>query len=146
MSLRLGLILICLCGGAGCLRLSSGSWPEHHAYHRRLDDCAVRHDAVLRAAAAIRRCHRGESCHFRNGFTQAYVDVAQGGDGAVPPVPPERYWKGCRRDARGHEQAMEWFDGYAAGAESACSSPQQPYNTVAASGTYPAGRSHGPDW
>lgn len=56
------------------------------------------------------------NAHYRAGFTQAYIDVANGGNGELPPVPPPRYWNAHFRSAKGQWRAERWFDGYRAGA------------------------------
>lgn len=53
---------------------------------------------------------------YKRGFVQAFIDVGNGGDGAVPPIPPARYWNAPYRTARGQKVIQWWFDGYRAGA------------------------------
>jgi hypothetical protein len=72
-------------------------------------------------------------CDFQYGFEQAYVDVALGASGEVPPLPPERYWKKRARTPKGHQRAQDWFAGYAAGAEQARAQYAH-FNHVATSG------------
>lgn len=67
---------------------------------------------------------------FSTGFVQAYVDVAEGGSGNTPAVPPERYWKRCNRTASGHGRAEEWFAGYRAGAQLAEAECNREFNQV----------------
>jgi hypothetical protein len=100
-------------GGAGC---------GPNLYIGCIDTWRVRRYALASADKAWRRCHnpggRG-SCHFRDGFDQAFVDLAEGGDGTPPGVPPERYWWCTYRSACGQRFAEEWFAGYEAGVEAA---------------------------
>ena len=72
------------------------------------------------------------NAHYREGFTQAYIDVANGGNGEVPPVPPPRYWNTHFRSAKGQWRAERWFDGYRAGAAMALVE-MQPLRRVTAS-------------
>lgn len=79
------------------------------------------------------------SCHFREGFTQAYVDMAEGGNGTVPPIPPERYWKSKFRSAPGYARAEEWFAGYRTGAGMAEAEGLSQFNTVPTSAAHVGG-------
>lgn len=53
---------------------------------------------------------------YKDGFTQAYVDIANGGNGECPPIPPPRYWNAFYRSQCGEQYTNQWFDGYRAGA------------------------------
>lgn len=83
-----------------------------------VDTWRVRRNARSCADRAWQQClapgGRG-SCHYREGFTQAFVDLAEGGDGTPPGVPPERYWWCLYRSSSGQRYAEEWFAGYEAG-------------------------------
>ncbi len=59
------------------------------------------------------------SSDFEFGFQQAFIDIANGGSGALPTVPPPRYWTAPYRTSWGHDKARDWFAGYQAGANSA---------------------------
>lgn len=54
--------------------------------------------------------------HFRKGFEAGYADVASGGNGCVPTLPPRHYWKACYQTPRGKEKTYAWFDGFTHGA------------------------------
>lgn len=71
---------------------------------------------------------------FRDGFVQAYVDVADGQSGAVPPIPPEKYWSAYYRSAEGKHHAYQWFEGYRAGAAAALGHQANLYGAIADSG------------
>jgi hypothetical protein len=92
-------------------------------YCREIDDCVSAHRAkiaakeCLQAQAAQSNC--GFSCDYVYGFEQAFIDVAQGGWGMTPAVPPRRYWGLCSRTPAGKERACDWLAGYSAGAERA---------------------------
>ena len=66
-------------------------------------------------------------------FQQAYIDVAMGESGEVPPAAPMEYWKAKLRNCEGHSRADDWFQGYAAGASFAINQVACP-NRVASSG------------
>jgi hypothetical protein len=110
-----------LCGG--CSKMWPGTTQTNLAYNRKLDE-QVTNDAARRAARhELKRmcesCGRSPSSHYAAGFQEAFVDVARGGNGAVPAIPPPRYWTYRNRSAEGDQRAQTWFDGYAAGAEHA---------------------------
>lgn len=121
--------------GHGC-----GVWCGHcgrcysSLYNRHFDSKHATHRALKMAQADLHQMHPScKSCHFRRGYEQAYIDVALGGSGAVPALPPPSYWKTSARSPDGHQQAQEWFAGYAAGAGSAVARFGG-YNRVASSG------------
>jgi hypothetical protein len=133
-------VIICACLGlAGCTLLTrskSGDCTEPHEYSRHFDEHITRARAEKRAIVAISKCYPTCDMDFKEGFVQAYVDVALGGNGELPPVPPERYWKVCERDPEGYYEADLWFEGYTAGAQRALGSCWHAHNQVRASGLY----------
>ncbi len=92
-------------------------------YCREVDDCVTAHRARGVARECLKSLSRRSNCNFTSdyvhGFEQAFVDVAQGGWGLTPAVPPRRYWGLCHRTAAGKQQACDWLAGYSAGAERA---------------------------
>ncbi len=137
------LLLLLIVGGlSGCHVLTrdrTGDWPEVPEYSRHFDEAHARHIAEKRALNALGRCHPHAESEFKYGFVQAYVDVALGGDGRIPPIPPERFWKSCNRHPDGYCEASHWFAGYAAGSQRALGSCWKAYNVVPAGGICPAG-------
>lgn len=107
-------------------------WHPH--YKRIPDNLYTKTSARLRAQSDLRQLDRGpcSNCDYRQGFEQAYVDVALGSNGEVPALPPANYWKACARTPNGHQRVQQWFSGYAAGAERA-KSVYEPYNEVGSS-------------
>ncbi|WP_437205285.1 hypothetical protein [Planctomicrobium sp. SH664] len=108
---------------------------RHGHYVRCFDNMWTRKAA---RCAAYRELHRNEdecrrNTDYQQGYAQAFADVAMGGDGVVPTVPPAHYWKKCARTPEGHERAQNWFAGYAAGGPAALSY-YGPYTKVASSG------------
>lgn len=77
----------------------------------------------------------GERCDvcrdFEHGFRKAYRDVALGGDGRTPAVPPKKFWQAAHRTEEGHDRARAWFHGYECGAEHAQNDGLQPYRRLA---------------
>lgn len=66
-----------------------------------------------------RFCDRECLDHFAAGFRAGYADVAMGGTGCPPPLPPRRYWGWRYQNAEGQKCVASWFDGYPAGARAA---------------------------
>lgn len=64
-------------------------------------------------------CDREYSDHFKQGFIDGYSDVCDGGDGYVPAVPPEDYWKYQYQCAEGAKCVNAWFKAYPAGVKAA---------------------------
>lgn len=92
-----------------------------------ISDCKYECDQKLRshqAWCAFDACH--DECFtgdYRSGWKAGYYDVATGGNGCPPVVPPKRYWRPpvcfehdpCRRN--------EWYCGWQDGAACAQSEP-----------------------
>ncbi|SFH54040.1 hypothetical protein [Planctomicrobium piriforme] len=110
---------------------------RHAKFKRFEDNIMTRHEARSVAQSELKHSDNKacQTCDYRLGYEQAFVDVAQGACGAVPALPPANYWKVCARTPEGHQRAQEWFNGYAAGA-AAAKSIYEPYNRVAASQFY----------
>ncbi len=84
------------------------------------DRKAVHHASISSANQALdEQFTDGVSRDFRYGFQQAFLDIANGGSGALPAVPPPRYWTAAYRTTWGHNKARDWFEGYEAGANAA---------------------------
>ncbi|MDA7980959.1 MAG: hypothetical protein MPJ50_19570, partial [Pirellulales bacterium] len=56
---------------------------------------------------------------FGDGFRAGYRDVASGGNGCPPPVPPRYYWNWKYQNPEGQAAVAAWFDGYPQGAVAA---------------------------
>lgn len=56
---------------------------------------------------------------FAEGFRAGYSDVASGGKGCPPPLPPRKYWSWKYQDAEGQAAVAAWFDGFPHGAAEA---------------------------
>jgi hypothetical protein len=57
--------------------------------------------------------------HFADGFCAGYRNVAAGGNGCVPKLPPRKYWKVGYQSPAGRQKALAWFNGYSHGAVAA---------------------------
>ena len=84
------------------------------------DRHAVRKAAIRGANQSLaQQCCGPMSRDFEFGFQQAFIDIANGGSGALPTIPPPRYWTAAYRTTWGHHKAQQWFEGYQAGASAA---------------------------
>ncbi len=57
--------------------------------------------------------------HFQNGFIAGYCQKCNGGDGYVPPLPPDEYRGYEFQSADGAQCVKAWFDGFPAGVAAA---------------------------
>lgn len=57
--------------------------------------------------------------HFQNGFVSGYCQKCNGGDGYVPPLPPDEYRGYEFQSADGAQCVKAWFDGFPAGVAAA---------------------------
>ena len=107
--------------------ISYGWWGEcfHPHYHCGPPDGIRDHVSVKKAAVKAANQSLSEqdggavSRDFKYGYQQAYIDISNGGSGALPAIPPARYWAAPYRTTWGHNKARDWFTGYEAGACSA---------------------------
>gem|GEM_PF-1778041 len=56
---------------------------------------------------------------FGKGFQAGYNEVANGGDGCVPVLPPREYWSWRYQSPEGQGKTAAWFEGYPLGAAAA---------------------------
>lgn len=57
--------------------------------------------------------------HYGKGFRAGYRNVAGGGDGCPPTLPPQCYWSVCYQNPVGQAKVQEWFRGWVYGANAA---------------------------
>ena len=75
-------------------------------------------------------CNRPYGDHFRNGFRAGYSDIASGGDGFVPALPPDDYRGYEYQSADGSKCVNAWFEGYPAGVAAARQDSTGSYNDI----------------
>jgi len=68
--------------------------------------------------------------HYGKGFRQGYRDVAAGGNGCPPTLPPSCYWSVCYQSPAGQAKVQEWFRGYVFGANAAQIDGVADFNTI----------------
>lgn len=56
---------------------------------------------------------------FGEGFRAGYCEVAAGGNGCPPPLPPRKYWSWKYQSPEGQAKVAAWFAGYPHGAATA---------------------------
>ncbi|MCH9655672.1 MAG: hypothetical protein K0U86_13485 [Planctomycetes bacterium] len=104
-------------------------------YQTDLDKLMVKHAAKKCAKQSLKTlacdCKEKPSKAFRDGYQQAYIDIALGDSGEVPPVPPEEYWAAHYRTPVGYLESQQWFTGYKLGAEHALADGRYDYNEIA---------------
>ena len=71
-----------------------------------------------------------ETYHHERGWLEGYCDVANGGNGAPPALPPEEYWGAQYRNGTGQSLVQNWYRGYADGAQVAFRSSAHDYNFI----------------
>lgn len=95
-----------------CLRNYSDSWHAWLYYrHNCPDETWYPHD-------------------YGKGFREGYRDVANGGNGCPPSLPPQCYWSVCYQNPIGQAQVQEWFRGYVFGANAARLDGVADYNQI----------------
>jgi hypothetical protein len=84
------------------------------------------------ASARYRKYYRDveHRSDFQRGFRAGYYDVASGGDGGPPVIPPQRYWHYKYRNAEGHCKTVAWFDGFEHGALAAHQDGRSGFNHI----------------
>ena len=87
----------------------------------------------------LSHCSHPPSRHFRNGFEDAFDEIADGGNGVIPPIPPKKYWNTYYRSPEGKVFARQWFNGYRIGVEMARVAGLDKMNQIATSVPDPCG-------
>lgn len=75
-------------------------------------------------------CDRPYAEHYESGFRAGYDNVAGGGDGYVPALPPEEYRGYEFQSSDGAKCVAAWFEGYPAGVKAAREDKTGAYNDV----------------
>jgi hypothetical protein len=130
--LRAGLLLLALVPCGGCARLRGGTANApcddclpppvagRYCYHRHLDNFLSTQTAQRCARRDLKQVQDecgSVSRDFRDGYTQAYIDLASGRPPSIPAVPPRKYWHAWHRSCAGRDAVDEWYAGYRVGLE-----------------------------
>jgi hypothetical protein len=108
MSLRWSSIglAICLISLAGCAELQQAKIDARNRY--------LSNQAWIDLEDTY--CDMNFDKDFGRGFREGYYDVASGGDGCPPILPPQRYWSVRYMNTEGRARTQAWFEGYRYGA------------------------------
>jgi hypothetical protein len=75
-------------------------------------------------------CDQAYAADFEAGFRAGYQDIACGGDGYVPAMPPNEYRSFEYQSADGAQCVNAWFEGYPAGVKTARKEDVGTYHNV----------------
>jgi len=70
------------------------------------------------------------SVDYAKGFEDGYYDVASGGEGCPPPLPPKKYWGVSYQSPVGQEHVKAWFQGFRDGAAAAKADGAAAFGTI----------------
>lgn len=120
------------CATNGCGACQPPRCGGYYHYKAFCDDQITRHTARHCAGQALKQFDGpyAKCSHFRDGFSQAFEDLATGSRPIVPAVPPRRYWHAYYRSSEGRPAVDEWFAGYQAGIEAAPQSGVTDFNRI----------------
>jgi hypothetical protein len=85
----------------------------HDFMAMKRDEC----DAAF-AWHQCRKAYKGQVEYledFAYGFKSGFMNIASGGNGCPPTLPPDYYWSVCMQSGEGECRVQTWFDGYSAG-------------------------------
>ncbi len=75
--------------------------------------------------------HKGRMAkHFQRGWKAGYYDVAQGGQGEPPLMPPQTYWSFKYQNAQGAHEIATWYEGFQQGAIAAHHNGVHQFTTI----------------
>ncbi len=112
-------VAILFTSSTGCATLQGVR--DYIAYNDVTDDFVIgwrNYVWANKAWAAERHCYEGhpQLADFGEGFRAGYRDVAAGGNGCPPPLPPRKYWAWKYQSPEGQAKIAAWFSGYPHGA------------------------------
>jgi len=77
---------------------------------------------------------------YAKGFEEGYYDVASGGDGCPPALPPKKYWSATYASPVGREHIEAWFQGFRDGAATARAEGAASYGVISISAEHRVNR------
>jgi|GEM_PF-1629043 len=102
-------------------------------YHKHVDKIVTKGTAKKCANRDLKEFDEvgGElTKDFRDGYQQAYVDLALGRPACVPAVPPQKYWHAWHRSCAGREAVDQWYAGYRNGLDNGLNSGVSKFNRI----------------
>jgi hypothetical protein len=118
----LALCVLALALNVGCTAVQG--IREHIAYNDTVNDFVLewRNNAWASQAWHQRKWQFVGQPYLREfgeGFRAGYADVANGGNGCTPALPPRKYWNWRYQSGEGQAKVAAWFAGYPHGAKAA---------------------------
>ena len=84
---------------------------------------------------------------FKAGFLAGYANIASGGDGCTPSLPPRQYWSWRFQSPEGQAKVNAWFSGFPEGARAAEEDGVGSYAEIQLAGWVdPVMRAHNPGY
>ena len=121
-SLCLLLVAVATIGNTGCTVVEGVN--EYFAYNDRCDEFVLGWRNYVwsnQAWLARRHLYAGHPQFYAlgEGFCAGYQDVASGGNGCPPALPPREFWSWQYQTGEGQAKVAAWFEGFPIGAEAA---------------------------
>lgn len=97
-------------------------------YHKHIDKFVT--------TSTAQKCARRDlkffdvTCDFKDGYQQAYIDLAVGRPACVPAIPPKKYWHAWHRSCAGRDAVDQWFAGYRNGLDNGQNSGVSRFNRI----------------
>ncbi len=86
------------------------------------------------ANRAYNLTYRGEQRqfgdHHRKGFIEGYCNACEGGDGYVPPLPPDEYWSYEYKSDEGARCVEAWYEGFPEGVAAARKTGAEKFRSI----------------
>jgi hypothetical protein len=113
-------LLLCSSVAAGCAQIQD----------RRIE---ARQRRMARAAYTVSpgACNGiPHSVDYAQGFEEGYYDIASGGDGCPPALPPQKYWRATYNSPLGQEHVKAWYQGFRDGVAAAKADGVAAFGTI----------------
>jgi hypothetical protein len=120
------------CGDGNCSDCLPPKVVGKFAYHKHIDRFVTKSTAQKCARRDLKimadGCDLSED--FRDGYQQAYQDLALGKPACVPAVPPKKYWHAWHRSCAGRDDVEQWYAGYRNGLDNGLNSGVSQFNRI----------------
>lgn len=122
------LALLAVLSSTGCHRAlySGGS--------QMVDNTFLSYRDYVWANRAYNLTYRGQQRdfgdHHRKGFIEGYCNACEGGDGYVPPLPPDEYWSYEYKSDEGARCVEAWYEGFPEGVAAARKTGAEKFRSI----------------